>query len=139
MAKEIVICGKKVFESDKGTSKTGKGYDGCIYSKYGTIEYIVFPKVRTIVFNGSFIHPEYRGKGIYKKLVKRLLTKWNGWAFHCLAINPKVVSTLTKRFGFKVTSNPLYYWGIAKGEKGEKGCRLKRGRYTRKGTEIKSG
>lgn len=128
------INGVRLHDDNKiGTKLTGLGYEGRVEYKWGYIDYIVFPKVQTIVFNGSWIDKYARGKGKYKILVKKLLDNWKGWKFHCLAISPLVARTLIKRFGFKKVREPLYYWGTLKGARGEKGTRLKRGNRVRKG------
>lgn len=135
MSKKIKIGKNVVYESTKSTKQTGKGYEGTLDSVMGYIDYIVYPEIRVLVFNGSYIEKDYRGKGKYKVLVKRLLRLWPGYEFQCLAVNPLVMYTLTKRFGFKVNNNrSLYHWGFAGADKkGEPVFRMFRGKYTKKG------
>ena len=136
MAHQVVVGGNRIWTSKKGTRKTGEGFEASIESKLGYIDYIIFPKIKVVVFNGSHIEKEYRGQGKYKVLVKRLLKKWPGYEFQCLAVNPLVKYTLIGRFGFKLNNNrALYWWGFSGAQKkGDPVFRLFRGRYTKKGT-----
>ena len=137
MPKQVIVDGRKVWPSNKGTRNTGEGFDGTVQTEFGYIDYIVYPDIKVIVFNGSYIEKPYRGKGKYKVLVKRLLKRWPGYEFQCLAVNKLVYYTLTKRFGFKLNNNrSLYYWGFAGADKkGDPVFRMFRSRRTRKGTE----
>lgn len=137
--KQVMLEGHRVWTSNKGTRNTGTAYEASITSKMGYIDYIIYPEIKTIVFNGSYIEKAYRGKGKYKVLVKRLLSKWPGYAFQCLAVNKLVYYTLTKRFGFKLNNNrPLYYWSFAGSDKkGEPCWRMFRSKRTKTGITYK--
>lgn len=99
-------------ESDKKLTTITK--KGSVKNDYGFIDYYYevsdkYPE-GILVDLGGFVNTQHRNKGIFKDLLKKLLSSVPyGTMVHMSVINPKLFP-LFKRIGFKKVKE-IEYWG----------------------------
>jgi len=84
-------------------------------SEHGFIDYNYSINERypygLLIFLGSYVEKDFRGKGIFKYMVNELFKMFPKETEVHLAIANKHLVKYFKRKGFKETNQPLVYWG----------------------------
>jgi len=80
------------------------------FGEIGEIRYRLYDD-DVVVFMGSYVDQNYRGQGIYTKMLYKLLSKLEGKKVYVPISNPNIIN-LFKRLGFEEVDGPIRYWGV---------------------------
>lgn len=78
-------------------------------TKHGRIRYKEYDD-NVIVFMGSYVDKEFRGQGIFNKMLDELFLKFKGKDVYIPISNNKIINHFLK-LGFEIYKKPIRYWG----------------------------
>jgi GNAT superfamily N-acetyltransferase len=79
------------------------------YKDIGEIRYRIYED-DVVIFMGSYVDKDYRGKGIFKMMINELLPNFDGKEVYIPLSNPIIIN-MFKDLGFVQIKEPIRYWG----------------------------
>lgn len=102
-----MITKYKLFESEKEPNFQSKKEK---YEDIGEIRYRLYED-GILVFMGSYVDKEHRGKKIFDKMLQNLISKQKKGTTIYVPLTKDFLVPYFKKFGFEITKGPIRYWG----------------------------
>jgi len=78
-------------------------------SEHGSIRYKIYDD-NVVVFMGSYVDKNFRGQGIFNRMLDELFSTFSGKDVYIPISNDKIINHFLK-LGFEIYDKPIRYWG----------------------------